>query len=68
MLIVHDILIYLICKSQFGFIISFIRLDIWVKGPQIRGGILEAAETGQKVIIADDSGVNVLALSMYEII
>ncbi len=38
------------------------------KGPQIRGGILEAAETGQKVIIVDDGGINVLALSVCEII
>lgn len=30
--------------------------------------LLEAAETGQKVIIVDDGGINVLARSVYEII
>lgn len=30
--------------------------------------LLEATETGQKVIIVDDGGINVLARSVYEII
>lgn len=29
---------------------------------------LEGAEAGQRVVIADDGGINVLALSVYEII
>lgn len=37
--------------------------------PCIKGGDLEAAENAQKkILIVDDACINVLALSMYEII
>lgn len=59
--IVHDEIIYVIFKPLFGFIIFYLRRDMW-------GGVLEAVKAGQKLVIVDDGGINVLALSMLEII
>lgn len=59
--IVHDKIIYAIFKSLFGFIIFYLRLEIW-------GGVLDTVKAGQKLVIVDDGGINVLALSMLEII